>query len=77
MAELERNWFVPMEESHEPITFIGGQRGGGKIFFLENALRAVQAENKQLHLKLETITKDRDYYRDAYHHLLRERESDG
>lgn len=35
----------------------------------------LKAENKQLHLQLETITKDRDYYRDAYHHLLREMDS--
>ncbi len=58
-------------KNKEKIIVIGGQRGGGKIFFLENALRAVQAENKQLHLQLETMTKDRDYYRDAYHHLLK------
>lgn len=37
----------------------------------------LKAENKQLHLQLETITKDRDYYRDAYHHLLKERENNG
>lgn len=35
----------------------------------------LKAENKQLHLQLETITKDLDYYRDAYHHLLREMDS--
>ena len=38
----------------------------------EERIRELEAENKQLHLQLETITKDRDYYRDAYHHLLRE-----
>ena len=77
MSELEGKWYVPLEDSHEPVTFIGGQRGSGKVFFLENALRYVKEENKQLHLKLETITKDRDYYRDAYYHLLREMGSDG
>lgn len=35
----------------------------------------LKAENKSLHLKLETITKDRDYYRDAYYHLLREQQN--
>lgn len=39
---------------------------------LENALRAVQAENKQLHQQLEAMKQDRDYYRDAYYHLLKE-----
>ena len=43
----------------------------------EERIREMEAENKQLHLQLETITKDRDYYRDAYHHLLRERDNDG
>ena len=34
------------------------------------------AENKGLHLQLETIRQDRDYYRDAYHHLLKERKDE-
>ena len=33
-------------------------------------------ENKLLHLQLEATTKDRDYYRDAYHHLLKERNNE-
>lgn len=62
-------------ENKEKIAVICGQRGSGKVFFLENALRAVQAENKQLHLQLETMRQDRDYYRDAYHHLLKEQQN--
>jgi hypothetical protein len=38
------------------------------------AFLAVRAECKSLVQQLETMTKDRDYYRDAYHHLLAERE---
>ena len=37
----------------------------------------LMAENKQLHQQIEVMKQDRDYYRDAYHHLLRERENDG
>lgn len=35
----------------------------------------LKAENKQLHQQLEAMKQDRDYYRDAYHHLLKEREN--
>lgn len=35
----------------------------------------LKAENKSLHQQLETMRQDRDYYRDAYHHLLKEREN--
>ena len=31
---------------------------------------------KSLRLQLEIMTKDRDYYRDAYHHLLKERKDE-
>lgn len=36
----------------------------------------LRMENKQLHIQLETIKQDRDYYRDAYHHLLMERKDE-
>ena len=38
----------------------------------EQAFLKVREENKTLRRQLEIMTKDRDYYRDAYHHLLRE-----
>ena len=40
------------------------------------AFLAVRAECKSLVQQLETMTKDRDYYRDAYHHLLKERKDE-
>lgn len=38
----------------------------------EAAFFKVREENKTLRRQLEIMTKDRDYYRDAYYHLLRE-----
>ena len=35
----------------------------------------LRAENKSLHQQLETMRQDRDYYRDAYHHLLKEQQN--
>ena len=34
----------------------------------------LRAENRRLCIALETMRQDRDYYRDAYHHLSREKE---
>ena len=38
----------------------------------EQAFLKVREENKTLRRQLEIMTKDRDYYLDAYHHLLTE-----
>ena len=45
--------------------------------YQDEVVPVLRAENKTLCYHLHVITKDRDYYRDAYHHLLKERESDG
>ena len=37
----------------------------------DDIVAELRKENKSLHLQLEATTKDRDYYRDAYHHLLK------
>ena len=40
--------------------------------YQDEVVPVLRAETKTLYYKLDVITKDRDYYRDAYHHLLRE-----
>lgn len=39
----------------------------------DDIVAELRKENKRLHLQLETMTQDRNYYRAAYHHLLKER----
>jgi hypothetical protein len=58
MDELKQQWAVTLEEKNEPITLIGGQRGAGKIFFLENMVKFLKAE-------LEEIKQDRDRWKSA------------
>jgi hypothetical protein len=38
--------YADLEERKEPITFIGGSRDGGKIYYLENAVRFLQQSLK-------------------------------
>lgn len=47
MDEWYKQLAVTLEEKHEPITIIGGQRGGGKIFFLENMVKFLKEQLKQ------------------------------
>ena len=47
MDELNQQWAVTLEEKHEPITILGGHRGGGKIFFLENMVKFLKEQLKQ------------------------------
>ena len=58
MDDLKQQWAVTLEDKREPITFIGGQRGGGKIFFLENMVSFLKAE-------LEEVKLDRDRWKSA------------
>ena len=47
MPNTSEQWFVSLEEPHEPITIYGGQRGGGKIFALENIIAFLKESLKQ------------------------------
>ena len=58
MAELKQQWAVTLEEKQEPVTLLGGQPGGGKIFFLENMVAFLKAE-------LEEVKLDRDRWKSA------------
>jgi hypothetical protein len=40
-------------------------------------LQKLEAENRRLYVIIESLKQDRDYYRDAYHHLMKGRENDG
>lgn len=39
-----------------------------------NRIREISDENRRLCIAFDAMRQDRDYYRDAYHHLLREKE---
>ena len=39
-----------------------------------NRIREISDENQRLCIAFDAMRQDRDYYRDAYHHLLREKE---
>lgn len=43
------------------------------VTYQDEIVPRLRDENKRLHQQLETMRQDRDYYRDAYHHLLREK----
>ena len=58
MDSLKHQFAVTLEEKHELITLRGGYRGGGKIFFLENMVKFLQAE-------LEYAKQDRDRWKSA------------
>ena len=64
MDELKQQWFVALEEKHDPITLIGGQRGGGKIFFLENMVKFLEEQLKQEKVETERWKSAALYYAD-------------
>jgi hypothetical protein len=64
MDELNQQWFVPLEEKHEPFILIGGQRGGGKIFHLENRVKFLKEQLKQEKTETERWKSAALYYAD-------------
>ena len=64
MDELKQYWAVKLEEKHEPFTVIGGQRGGGKIFFLENAVKFLEEQLKEEKAETERWKSAALYYAD-------------
>lgn len=44
--------------------------------YQDEVVPVLRDENKRLYYQLHVITKERDYYRDAYHHLLKERKDE-
>lgn len=44
--------------------------------YQDEVVPSLRAETKVLRAQLEMLKQDRDYYRDAYHHLLRERKDE-
>ena len=64
MDELNQQFVVTLEEKHEPITVIGGQRGGGKIFFLENMVKFLEEQLKQEKTETERWKSAALYYAD-------------
>jgi hypothetical protein len=58
MDELKHTWTVNLDEKDARFTFIGGTRGTGKIFFLEQMVKFLQAE-------LEAVKYDRDRWQSA------------
>ena len=70
MDELKQQWAVTLEEKHEPFTVIGGQRGVGKIFFLEQMVSFLKAE-------LEQVKLDRDRWKSAALYYAEKMAKDG
>ena len=64
MDELKQQWAVTLEEKHEPITVIGGHRGAGKIFFLENMVKFLEEQLKQEKAEKERWQSAALYYAD-------------
>ena len=64
MDDLKQQWVVTLEEKHEPFTVIGGQRGGGKIFFLENMVKFLEEQLKQEKTETERWKSAALYYAD-------------
>ena len=58
MDELKHQWVVTLDKKDDRFTVIGGHRGGGKIFFLEQMVQCLKAE-------LEAVKHDRDCWKSA------------
>ena len=64
MDDLKQQWAVTLEEKQEPFTIIGGHRGSGKIFFLENAVRFLEEQLKEEKIETERWKSAALYYAD-------------
>ena len=58
MDELKHQWAVTLNGKDDRFTIIGGHRGAGKIFFLEQMVKFLEAE-------LEDVKHDRDSWKSA------------
>ena len=64
MDDLKQQWAVTLDEKHDTFTVIGGHRGSGKIFFLENMVKFLKEQLKQEKIETERWKSAALYYAD-------------